>query len=185
MVEQVYSVEEDLYPHIQTWLEGPLSVARIDASAFKFGLTKDTSNLNWAENDLGSWMRPDLAHLRIIRRHYSATTEVGLFAIEVKKTVPSLVEGLFQALAYTEIADFSYLCAPSSAVWNSRILRTAKRFGVGLVKFDDARDWTTYEVLSQSKVFDPNSTLKKRYLDGAFGLTTEQSSIRAALKGGL
>lgn len=181
----VYSNERDLYAPIQTWIESPSSVTSPTNCDYSFQITADTSTLNWSDDELGSWMRPDLTQLRITRPSYGAQTESSLCAFEVKKTVSSLVEPLFQALSYTEISEYSFLIAPSSSDWTPRIVRTAERFGVGLVKFDDVQDWSTFQTIASAKKFEPDPNLRKNYLDATFGDSHSQSKIRNALKGGL
>jgi len=173
-------VEADLYMPISRWVESPeFSPVRSKNPLLRTSKVAITAGLQWL-NDAGDWMRPDLTLVNVSRRKYDSVADLTVHAFEIKGSVRGLTAALFQALSYSRIADYCYLAAPSDAGWTKQIRELGERFGIGLVKFDDATNWHSYR-LSVASRMSPDPGLREQFISAAFPNHIDQEDLLRAV----
>ncbi|MEQ1756504.1 MAG: hypothetical protein ABL973_20475 [Micropepsaceae bacterium] len=173
-------LEAELYEHIKRWIEGPqYAPVRDQGFRERLAMVAKTASLAWLEG-AGSWMRPDLALAVVAKRKYDSVSQLSVTAFEVKTSVSSLTEPLFQALSYSRFADYCYLAAPSDARWTHEIRQLAERFGVGLIEFDDVTVWSTYRLTFAAQM-SPDPNLREMFIDAAFPEKNDQARLQQML----
>ena len=89
---------------------------------------------------------------------------LGCFAswFEVKPSIDTALEGVFEALAHTAFAHRSYLAVrvpeqpepPESET--ERVNRECERFGVGCIFFGDVSNYDTYDIVVSARLKEPD-----------------------------
>lgn len=111
----------------------------------------------------GVWTRPDLVLVNVGSYQYVPNKFLEVVTFEVKPDDGWKIEAVFEAAAHSRFASQSYLCihhskdnAPSQEM-EDRISEECKRFGVGLIVFEDPKNYDTYDfrVEPVRKSYDP------------------------------
>ena len=174
--------ESDLYQDIRDWLVGPeFTPVRARRSSRRELKGIVTASTRWLD-DGGDWLRPDVTLLHVGRRLFGVAPDFDVYAIEVKADVSSLTSGLYQSLAYSRMADFCYLAAPDGPAWTTPLLHLAERFGVGLIRIGDPKNWGTY-VLTKGERMTPDPDLRDLFVDSVLADPLDREDVLRALDG--
>lgn len=158
-------VEAALYPKVQDWLEASFSLVRRGHWQESHRKALITANLNWIDG--GPWMRPDLAFIHAHRRKFESKPTLDLYTVEVKPPGAQTLVSLHQTLAHGRFADFVLLVAAKPGGEFQEAEAQAARFGVGLVFYENASDWRSYQVLVEPKRSTPDPDLRDQFLSCA------------------
>lgn len=112
----------------------------------------------------GKWTRPDLTLVAVKMFQYIPGKTLEVITFELKRAEWWGVEGVYETAAHSSFAHSSYLCIHAPTVIPSsdqdRLEREAQRFGVGLILFENPKDWDTFDVRvdPEYKFPDPEET---------------------------
>jgi hypothetical protein len=113
-------------------------------------------------NTGGLWTRPDVTLIAIQTFAYVPDKLFEVITFEIKPTIETAMEGVYETAAHSAFAHRSYLAFPDSDQYENsplfdRIRDECERFGLGLILFEDAANWDTYnfEVPAERKNPDP------------------------------
>jgi len=113
----------------------------------------------------GKWTRPDIALVAVNTYAYIPGKTIDLITFELKTHANYGIESVFEAAAHSQFAHKSYLAIslpdgiPNTDEFD-RIEKECKRFGIGLLIFDDINDLESTEIRIEAdrKSPDPNDT---------------------------
>ncbi len=116
----------------------------------------------------GVWTRPDLVLVNVETYQYVPNKFLDVITFEVKPDDAWEIEAVFEAAAHSRFASRSYLAihrnpaAPPSQDLEDRIEEECKRFGVGLIVFENPADYDTYDFIVEPlrKTYDPREVEK-------------------------
>ena len=146
--------ESALYPHVLKWLERDFrtSPALIDGGVETILFSADVSQ---KKADIGGhWSRPDLATIAYKRGIFTPSWESTLYTFEVKCFSTVNQAAVYEAVAHTRFAHYSYLLwqekeMPSSEKW--RIVDLCREFGIGAITAVRPEDENTYKLRAKPK----------------------------------
>jgi hypothetical protein len=99
----------------------------------------------------GVWTRPDLVLVNVSTYQFVPNKFLEVITFEIKPSGQWSIESVFEAAAHSRFASESYLCLhrnidnPPSPEIETRIAEECKRFGVGLIIFENPKDYDSYE----------------------------------------
>lgn len=154
----IYKTESDLYLPVQE---------TINKSWVKnYGIEDFVSEITAQQGGRvtgGKWTRPDISLFAIRIYPYVPGKSVELITFEIKHVGAYGVEGVFETAAHSAFAHRSFLMlyVPNDSdnfEGSERLTKEAERFGVGLVTFEDPKDWDTYNIRveAEHKTPDPS-----------------------------
>lgn len=100
----------------------------------------------------GTWTRPDITGISERRYTYVQGVHIDVWTFEIKPAWQINVAGVFEAASHSKFANrpFVIFHVPSSDVEEptelARCVEEAARFGIGLITFEDAADFGTWDV---------------------------------------
>jgi hypothetical protein len=108
----------------------------------------------------GKWTRPDVALIAVRSFEFVPGKHLELISFEVKPSIASVIEGVFEALAHSVFAHRSYLAVqvPDSHLSEDLARTSAEcaRHGVGLYTFTDASNFDTFDLLQDAVRRNPD-----------------------------
>ena len=104
----------------------------------------------------GTWTRPDIAVLAVTSYKYPPNRIFEIITFEIKPGDRVSVNGVFEALSHQQFSHRSFVlyCLPQSDdeqeldleshPEGTRILQTARKYGIGVIVATDVTDWETW-----------------------------------------
>lgn len=119
----------------------------------------------------GKWTRPDVTLVAVRSFEFMPGKYLEVISFEVKPSVASALEGVFEALAHSVFAHRSYLAVqvPDSYSKNpsqdlERTSAECARHGIGLYTFTDARDFDTFDPLQDAVRKNPDPSKVNEFI---------------------
>jgi hypothetical protein len=131
----------------------------------------------------GRWTRPDLCMGCVARYRYTPGAQFDLFSFELKMPAGCNMLAVHEALAHGATAHFPYLCLylpkGSDEQENmSAMLEQAQRYGVGIIRMLDPRDFRTYARLLEAHRGWPAAGKIDAFVDERFGVANRLALVR-------
>jgi hypothetical protein len=110
----------------------------------------------------GKWTRPDVTLVAVRTYQFTPGKRLEVITFEIKPSVDSALEGVYEALAHSAFAHRSFLAVDQrefkgeGEVPNERIIQECTRHGVGYIAFEDVVDYNTYDIICPAKLRDPD-----------------------------
>ena len=148
-----YPAEAALYaPFFQTINESYVKFYRI-----KYFVSQITASQG-SKNTGGKWTRPDVSLIAIRMYPFIPGKNLEVITFEIKPANAYGIEGLFEASAHSVFAHRSYLAVhlPDGAALPDRLETECERVGVGLITFENAGDWDSFEILQKAPLRSPD-----------------------------
>jgi hypothetical protein len=105
--------------------------------------------------------------LQYYRRTFDPHGTLEAHTFEVKTAAADLMPALHQTLAHGRFADKVYLVAPHSARWTEEVIAQAQAFGVGVIRFEEVSNFSTFDVVCMPASTRPNPDLRDKFLAAA------------------
>lgn len=107
----------------------------------------------------GRWTRPDLSMACVSRYRFQAVPQFDLYSFELKMPAGCNMLAVHEALAHTAAAHFAYLglYLPNGSAERSNLpsmLEQAQRHGVGVIRFQDPMDISSFDRLLEARRCD-------------------------------
>jgi hypothetical protein len=146
--------ERALYPMVMRWLNlgFATSEALINVGQRPVLFSADVSA---KKADIGGhWSRPDLATIAYRRGVFTPAWEASIYSFEVKCQSTVDQAAVYEAVAHTRFAHYSYLLwqeqnMPSAERW--RIVDLCREFGIGAITAEDPNDVNTYRLRAKPR----------------------------------
>ena len=111
----------------------------------------------------GKWTRPDLTIVAVRTYRFTPGKRLEVITFEVKPSLDTAIEGVYEALAHSAFAHRTYLVVDcrqygeDGNIPDERIIQECSRHGVGYITFDDPSDYGTFtiQVSARLKEADP------------------------------
>lgn len=136
-------------------------------------------------NTGGTWTRPDISALSTRTFRYVPGRHLDVWTFEVKAMNQLDVVGIFEAGAHSRSATRSYCLFEVSAVRDEgteSVLRRAqdeaRRFGIGLITFNNPSDYSTWETLVEAVRRDPAPELLDEFIAKQISETGRDKLLR-------
>jgi hypothetical protein len=148
--------EADLYPPFKTVIES----GYVPDNDLKPWICEITA-AQGRKNTGGRWTRPDVALIAQQTFPYVPNKIFQVITFEIKPDLATALDGVFEASAHSAFAHKSYLAFPDSPDYDDsplydRIHTECERFGLGLILFEDVKNWDTYDFQVPAKYRDPD-----------------------------
>jgi len=110
----------------------------------------------------GKWTRPDVTLIAVRTYKFTPGKRLEVITFEVKPSIESALEGVYEALAHSAFAHRSYLAVDVSTIADGqdipdeRIVQECTRHGVGYINFDNVADYDTYEIKCPAELNEPD-----------------------------
>jgi hypothetical protein len=109
----------------------------------------------------GKWTRPDVTLVAVRMHDFIPGKSVVVNTFEIKPTWSITIDGVFEASSHSAFANRSFLAIHvpedvSDAVIE-RIERECKRFGTGLILFNDPTNWDTFDIRVDAQTHSPDA----------------------------
>lgn len=110
----------------------------------------------------GRWTRPDITLAAVRTYQFTPGKRLEVITFEVKPTLDTALEGVYEALAHSAFAHRTYLAVdqreygPDDEVPDERIVQECTRHGVGYIVFDDPADYDTFNIMCSAKLNEPD-----------------------------
>jgi hypothetical protein len=119
----------------------------------------------------GKWTRPDIT-LVAIRTFQYMPKEVEVISFEIKPTIETALEGVFESAAHSAFTHRSFLAFPdpnppdreAENPISDRIHAECERFGVGLILFGKDVDWATFDFAINARRNNPDPAAVDEFL---------------------
>jgi hypothetical protein len=113
-------------------------------------------------NTGGIWTRPDITLISMQTFAFVPTKQFDVVTFEIKSSIETAMEGVYESAAHSAFANYSYLALPDSDTYESnplfdRITDECERLGLGLLLFKEVTDWDTYNFEIAAKRNTPDS----------------------------
>ena len=155
--------EDDLYAPIKKVLVGDWAKdERLD------GALVEITAKQGARNTGGAWTRPDLVVVAVRTFSHLPNKHLDVITFEVKSGMDIL--GVFEAAAHARVATRAFLIfkraesAGRDEELRDRILGECRRLNIGLIEFDDAGKYDTWETVWDPDRREPNPEELDRFL---------------------
>jgi len=84
-----------------------------------------------------------------------------VITFELKPSLDSALEGVFEALAHSAFAHRSYLAVDvrsykDSIIEDERIIQECSRLGIGYITFEDPGNYETFDIVTPAKLNEPD-----------------------------
>jgi hypothetical protein len=131
----------------------------------------------------GRWTRPDVCMGCVARYRYTPQPQFDLFSFELKMPSGCNVLSVHETLAHGATAHFAYLCLylPKGADEQKNLrpmLEQAQRYGVGMIRMLDPRDFSTYARLVEARRGQPAAGKIDAFIEERFGVASRRALIR-------
>jgi hypothetical protein len=148
--------EADLYPPFKTAIES----GYVPDNDLKPWICEITA-AQGRKNTGGRWTRPDVALVAQQTFPYVPNKIFQVITFEIKPDLGTALDGVFEASAHSAFAHRSYLAFPDSKEYDDsplydRIHTECERFGLGLILFEDVKNWDTYDFQVPAKYREPD-----------------------------
>lgn len=122
-------------------------------------------------NTGGLWTRPDVTLIAFQTFVYVPQKLFEVITFEIKPTIETALEGVYEAAAHSAFAHRSYLAFPDSKDYDKsplydRIQDECERFGLGLILFEDVSNWDSYTFEVAAERHDPDPQLVNDFIKG-------------------
>jgi len=122
----------------------------------------------------GTWTRPDMAIVSVGKYTYVPGKILEVTTFEIKPRGSLSIVGVFETAAHAAFAHRSYLALNLSdshqeSVDFERIKNECRRLEVGLLVFDDPKDWETWEIVSEGQRRDPDPAAVNDFITKQIG----------------
>jgi|SRR5580658_3162699 hypothetical protein len=102
----------------------------------------------------GKWTRPDIIIAAVRTYQFPPTKKLEVITFEVKPSLATAFEGVYEALAHSVFAHLSYLAVnvkeykEADEIPDDRIVAECNRHGIGYITFEDPADYGTFEIIA-------------------------------------
>lgn len=109
----------------------------------------------------GQWTRPDITLVAVKMHEFIPGKSIEVFTFEIKPFWAINIDGVFEASSHSAFANRSFLAihvaqdVPDALI--DRLESECKRFGTGLILFNDVTDWGTYEIRVDAQRHTPDA----------------------------
>lgn len=106
----------------------------------------------------GKWSRPDFTLIAVRTYSFTPGKRLEVITFEIKPSVETAFEGIYEALAHQLPAHRSYLAACTGGyadddeIPDQRIVQECSRLGIGYMTFSDPSDYDTYVIVNTAKL---------------------------------
>lgn len=110
----------------------------------------------------GKWTRPDVTLIAVRTYSFTPGKRLEIITFEVKPSLDTALEGVFEALAHSAFAHRSFLAVnipdyeDLDELPDDRIMQECNRLGIGYVVFSDPADYDTFDILSSARLNEPD-----------------------------
>lgn len=108
----------------------------------------------------GRWTRPDITLVAVRTYSFTPGKRLEVITFELKPSLDSALEGVFEALAHSAFAHRSYLAVDvssyGSSIEDERIVQECSRLGIGYITFEDPGDYETFDIVTPAKLNEPD-----------------------------
>lgn len=110
----------------------------------------------------GKWTRPDVTIAAVGMYQFTHGKRLEVITFEVKPSLDTAFEGVYEALAHSAFARRSYLAVHikegdyDSEIPDDRIVQECTRHGIGYMTFSDPGDYGTYEIVTAAQLREPD-----------------------------
>jgi len=137
----------------------------------------------------GKWTRPDLTLIAVRTYSFTPGKRLEVITFEVKPSLDTALEGVFEALAHSVFAHRSYLAVAEEESYaddstdnpDERIMQECTRLGVGYLTFSKPADYSTYEIVTSAKLSEPDPYEVDKFIQGQIS-TEKQEELRDWLR---
>lgn len=128
----------------------------------------------------GTWTRPDISVLAITSYKYPPKRVFEIITFEIKPSDRVSIDGVFEALSHKQFAHRSYVLynvidVDDNEGWNlenhpegTRILQTARKYGIGVVVASDIEDWETWNIILEPEYSPPDPEQSDLFISTCF-----------------
>jgi hypothetical protein len=119
----------------------------------------------------GTWTRPDLVMVSVETFQFVPNKYLEVITFEVKPAWSWNIAAVFETAAHSRFASQSYLALhkssehPVDEELSTRMEEECKRFGVGMIVFEDPADYDTYEVIVDSSRKHPDPREVEKFME--------------------
>jgi hypothetical protein len=122
-------------------------------------------------NTGGVWTRPDVTLIAIQTFVFVPGKQFDVITFEIKPSIESAMEGVYECAAHSAFANRSYLAFPDLDTYEDnplfdRIADECERFGLGLILFKDVTNWDTYNFEIPAKRNNPDPKSVNDFIKG-------------------
>jgi hypothetical protein len=130
----------------------------------------------------GKWTRPDIT-LVAIRTFSYLPKQLEVISFEIKPSLGSALEGVFEAAAHTAFAHRSYLAFPNpspdpnepfESPLFDRVIDECERFGIGLILFGEKVEWDSFDFQVTARRHNPDPTSVDRFINTQLSTENER-----------
>ena len=119
----------------------------------------------------------------VTRYRYTPSPQFDLFSFELKMPSGCNMLSLHEALAHSATTHFAYLCLylPEGADEQKNLnamLEQAQRYGVGVIRMLDPRDFATYTRLLNARRGQPAAGKLDAFVEERFGVANRLALAR-------
>jgi hypothetical protein len=117
------------------------------------------------------WTRPDVTLIAIQTFVFVPVKQFDVITFEIKPSIESVMEGVYECAAHSAFANRSYLALPDLDTYQDnqlfdRISDECERFGLGLILFKDVTNWDTYNFQIPAKRNNPDPRSVNDFIKG-------------------
>jgi len=148
--------ESDLYEGFQNAIkEGYVKDRRIKRFVAQITATQGRRSTG------GKWTRPDVTLIAMRTYSFIPGKRLEVITFEIKPSLDSAIEGIFEAKAHSALAHRCYLAVATTDEdeqhedWK-RIKSECQRLGIGLITFSEVSDWATFEIQVEAHLTEPD-----------------------------
>lgn len=128
----------------------------------------------------GTWTRPDIAVLAVTSYKYPPNRIFEIITFEIKPGDRVSVHGVFEALSHQQFSHRSFVlyCLPQSDEEQeldleshpegTRILQTARKYGIGVIVATDVGDWETWYTYLEPEYKPPDPEQSDLFVSTCF-----------------
>jgi len=123
----------------------------------------------------GKWTRPDVILISVTTYPYVPGKVMDIITFEVKLAKSFEITGVFETAAHSRFATKSYYCVHLPNGWDDnspefdRIKSECDRFGIGLMHFEEPKNYDTYEVLVEPTRRNPDPSEMDSFISTQMG----------------
>ena len=167
--------ERELYEPALETIRG----AWIEQSAYDDHIAKITAHRGRIRTG-GTWTRPDISVLAITSYKYPPRRVFEIITFEIKPSDRVSIDGVFEALSHKQFAHRSYVLYNVTDVdddggWNlenyqegTRILQTARKYGIGVIVASDIEEWETWNIVVEPEYSPPDPEQSDLFIGTCF-----------------
>jgi hypothetical protein len=107
----------------------------------------------------GKWTRPDISLIAMRTYSFVPGKHLEIITFEIKPSVDTALEGIFEALAHSVFAHRSFLAVCTRDPEDrddDRVYQECKRLGVGYITFSDSGDYDTFDTVVSAPLKAPD-----------------------------